>query len=72
MKILSRTEVLSISAKKCDCCGEISNVDDAEFNEFLSIDRVCGYASVFGDGEHIAVDLCQRCVKNILGEWIRR
>jgi len=71
MKILSRTEVLSISAKKCDRCGKLSNIDDAEFKEFLSIDRVCGYGSVFGDGERIAVDLCQRCVKNILGEWLR-
>jgi len=71
MKILSRTEVLSISAKKCDRCGELSNIDDSEFKEFLSIDHVCGYGSVFGDGERIAVDLCQRCVKNILGEWLR-
>jgi antitoxin CcdA len=67
------TEVISeeIFAITCDRCGDRYDSDDVEFNEFLTIDRVVGYGSIFGDGKHIRLDLCQRCTKTLLGPWIQ-
>ncbi|MEK8164829.1 hypothetical protein [Morganella morganii] len=44
--------------------------DDPEFHEFLSIDRQVGFGSVFGDGNHLKLDLCQHCVKTLLNSWL--
>ncbi|EEV6510698.1 hypothetical protein ABLU61_24225 [Klebsiella sp. GG_Kp153] len=60
-----------IFAITCDRCGYRYDSDDVEFREFLVIDRVVGYGSVFGDGNHIRMDLCQHCAKKILGTWIQ-
>jgi len=30
-----------------------------------------GYHSVFGDGMEIEIDLCQQCLKDLLGKWVR-
>lgn len=58
---------------RCDRCDRLAEVGDAEleFQEFVSIDRKAGYASIFGDGNHVQVDLCQHCLKEILGPWLR-
>lgn len=71
MQQFSKTEILSLSAKICDRCGRRAELDNPEFQEYLSIDRVAGYGSAFGDGERIGLDLCQHCVKNLLGPWIQ-
>jgi len=42
-----------------------------EAQEFLSYSSVGGYASVFGDGAQVDFDLCQHCVKSLLGSAIR-
>jgi hypothetical protein len=57
----------------CDRCGRQAELDDldCEFHEFTSIQYKAGYGSVFGDGNNVEVDLCQHCVKDTLGEWIR-
>lgn len=58
---------------RCDRCGRLAEVGDAEleFQEFVSIDLNAGYASIFGDGNHVQVDLCQHCLKDVLGRWLR-
>lgn len=58
---------------RCDRCDRLAEVGDAEleFQEFVSIDLKAGYASIFGDGNHVQVDLCQHCLKDILGRWLR-
>ncbi len=57
----------------CDRCGRQAERDDldCEFPEFMSIQNRAGYGSIFGDGIRVEVDLCQRCVKDTLGAWIR-
>ena len=57
----------------CDRCGTHANRDgqDCEFQEFTSIQYRAGYGSVFGDGNRVEVDLCQHCVKDTLGSWLR-
>jgi hypothetical protein len=58
---------------RCDRCDRLAEVGDAEleFQEFVSINQQAGYASIFGDGNHVQVDLCQHCLKEVLGPWLR-
>lgn len=42
-----------------------------EVEEFIRIDHTGGYMSIFGDMLRIRIDLCQRCFKEKLGEYIR-
>lgn len=56
----------------CDRCGRvIPPQDHDEDQERVSIDFTAGYASVFGDGNRVQADLCQHCVKKVLGRWLR-
>jgi hypothetical protein len=57
----------------CDRCAREADIDDVdcEFHEFTSIEYKAGYGSVFGDGNKVEVDLCQHCLKELLGAWIR-
>lgn len=57
----------------CDRCGREAERDDqdCEFHEFTSIQYRAGYGSAFGDGTRVEIDLCQHCVKDTLGAWIR-
>ncbi|EPS6101804.1 hypothetical protein [Providencia manganoxydans] len=71
MQYFSTYQSLMVSAKSCDRCKRHAYVDDAEFHEFLSIDRQAGYGSVFGDGQQLKLDLCQHCVKAVLGDWMK-
>lgn len=58
---------------RCDRCDRLAEMGDSEleFQEFVSIDRKAGYASIFGDGNHVQVDVCQHCLKDTLGPWLR-
>ncbi len=56
---------------RCDRCGRLSELGEAEFQEFVSIDLKAGYGSIFGDGNDVQVDLCQHCLKDALGPWLR-
>ncbi|MEJ6004760.1 hypothetical protein WG899_04310 [Paucibacter sp. AS339] len=56
---------------RCDRCGRLADVSEGEFQEFVSIDLKAGYASIFGDGRDVQLDLCQHCLKTALGVWLR-
>ncbi|MBY0233460.1 MAG: hypothetical protein K2W93_00660 [Burkholderiaceae bacterium] len=56
---------------RCDRCGRLAEVSEGEFQEFVSIDLKAGYASIFGDGRDVQLDLCQHCLKTALGAWLR-
>lgn len=56
---------------RCDRCGLLAELGEAEFQEFVSIELKAGYASIFGDGNDVQVDLCQQCLKASLGAWLR-
>jgi antitoxin CcdA len=57
----------------CDVCGkEVSFSDDIfEAQEFLSVTTYGGYDSIFGDGSKIEIDMCQDCLKDKLGPYLR-
>lgn len=56
---------------RCDRCGRLSEVDEVEFHEFACIELLAGYGSIFGDGNTVQIDLCQHCLKETLGPWLR-
>ena len=58
----------------CDCCKKTYDVEDdfLEVQEFMSWSDTGGYGnSTFGDMYSIEIDLCQYCVKTLLGDYIR-
>jgi len=61
-----------LAACACDRCGRRMNPDEpGEWQERLSIDHLGGFESVFGDGNTVSLDLCQRCFQDVLGAWLR-
>lgn len=71
MKKIRKKMVQEIYGYVCDRCGREADAHEGEAEELVSIDRVGGYCSIFGDGNRISVDICQHCLKDILGEWLR-
>ena len=52
----------------CDRCKK-EVVDDMELQETYSISFMGGYASVFGDESEVSCDLCQQCLKELIGDF---
>jgi hypothetical protein len=65
--------VQEVAACKCDRCGRRMTPDDDpwEWYEKASLDWRGGFGSCFGDGAQVSVDLCQQCVRDTLGPWLR-
>ncbi|SIT40626.1 hypothetical protein BN2475_270014 [Paraburkholderia ribeironis] len=65
--------VLETAACICDGCGRLMRPEasDGEWQERMSLTWRGGVGSVFGHSVEMDLDLCQHCVKTILGEWIR-
>ena len=67
-----RSEVINIiDSETCDRCGRTDN-NELEMQEYLAIDFIGGYKSVFGDMEKYTGDICQRCVKALLGNYLKK
>ena len=55
----------------CDACKKKYD-DPMEMQEFLKWKDTCGYGNMtFGDMSVVELDLCQYCVKSILGDYVR-
>ena len=56
----------------CDVCKKEYDCekDALEVQEFQCIQIDAGYASVFGDGVRLTADVCQHCMKKLLGEYL--
>ena len=53
----------------CDRCKKTYDVDDyLEIQEFHCIDFTGGYGSVFGDMFKVECDICQHCLKEMIGD----
>ena len=67
--ILYKEEKILVPNKLiCDKCGkEITDV--LEKQEAYSIHFIGGYASIFGDGIEVQCDLCQHCLKELIGKF---
>ncbi|WP_233874416.1 hypothetical protein [Paraburkholderia adhaesiva] len=73
MREFHNKTVQEVAACTCDRCGRRMTPDghDGEWDEMVSVDARGGYWSVFGDGAYIRLDLCQHCVRETLGAWLR-
>lgn len=72
MREYKRRTVQEVAACTSDRCKRRLTPDKlGEWQERLSFDQSCGFDSVFGDGSTISLDLCQHCVLQVLGEWLR-
>lgn len=65
--------VIETAFVTCDRCHRemAPNAQDCEHQERVAIRFRAGYNSVFGDGNLVEADLCQHCVKELLGPWLR-
>lgn len=57
----------------CDRCKRTFSFDEdfLETQEFHFIRFTGGYASVFGDESDVECDLCQTCLKVLIGDFAR-
>ena len=58
----------------CDKCGKkytSKSEDCMELQETYSIRFTGGYSSVFGDSNSVSCDLCQHCLKDLIGDFCR-
>ena len=58
--------VCDVCSKEFDC-----DIDWQEAQEFHSIQFEAGYGSIFGDQNHVECDICQHCLKQLLGKYLR-
>jgi antitoxin CcdA len=58
---------------ECDVCHKSfdTETDIFETQEFLYINFRGGYGSVFGDGNKVQCEICQHCLKELLGKYLR-
>lgn len=71
IKEYKKTEQLVTTKLKCSCCKKEYNYKEyLETQEFVQIFNSCGYNSIFGDGNSYRLDLCQYCVKKLLGPYL--
>ena len=54
----------------CSCCKEYYD-DILDIQEMMHWKNSCGYNSVFGDGNSIELVLCETCIKNQVGTYIK-
>jgi len=57
----------------CDRCGKQMSEDEpwSGYNNRTQIRFRAGYASLFGDGNKVEGDLCDQCLYDVLGRYLR-
>jgi len=63
--------VQEVASCTCDRCQKRMMPDDPDWHEKVSVAFRGGFDSIFGDGNEVSLDLCQQCVKETLGAWLR-
>lgn len=56
---------------RCDRCGKEVKRGEVGFGEMTSIGFDAGYGSIFGEGNRVEIDLCEPCLSDTLGTWLR-
>lgn len=69
----TRTKTIQENIVVCDRCHREMGPDNTDFElqERIAIHFRAGYGSVFGDGNLVEVDICQNCLKDVLGKYLR-
>jgi hypothetical protein len=71
MQLKSMEAVSVVHRIRCDRCGKEAERGEAGFAEMTSISFDAGYDSIFGDGNRVEADLCEPCLRDTLGAWLR-
>lgn len=70
--IIETVETKKVESIQCDKCKKEYDVEDVfEIQEFHHIKFGGGWGSVFGDESAIDCDICQHCLKEMIGEICR-
>ena len=69
-RVKEKTETAVIKSITCDVCKE-EYKETFDLQEFVHLDFDCGYGSIFNDGNTIECDICQHCLKEKLGDYLR-
>lgn len=69
----TRTKTVQEEITVCDRCHRemLPDSTDCEHQERIAIRFRAGYGSVFGDGNLVEGDICQHCLKEVLGKYLR-
>lgn len=69
----TRTKTIQEDIVVCDRCHHEMGPDskDFELQERIAIRFRGGYGSVFGDGNLVEADICQNCLNEIFGKYLR-
>lgn len=68
-KTIKQDVLVSIT---CDKCKKEYHIDNwVEMQQFHHIDIRGRYGSVFGDESWVLCDLCQYCLKELIGDFCR-
>jgi len=49
----------------CDACDLKVSKNNPEFDEFISIEHLCGHATIHEKNHMLTVDFCQKCFATI-------
>lgn len=71
MKIKDVRPQTFVKQLRCDRCDRVAEDGESEFYEFTSLEYKAGYGSILGDKNMVEIDLCQYCLKETLGPWLR-
>lgn len=66
-----QVQIERLNTVQCDVCKRTDDAESLELHSYLSIDDVGGFGSVFGDMNTIELDMCQYCMMDLLGSYIR-
>jgi hypothetical protein len=71
---IEKVEAKRMTSVTCDVCKKNYKFEGCEYleaQEFHSIEFEGGYSSVFGDGNLVQADICQHCLEDLLGDYLR-
>ena len=77
MQLKTMEAVSVVHQIRCDRCGKETERGELGFRaddrvlQFSSIGFDAGYDSIFGDGNRVEADLCETCLRDTLGAWLR-
>lgn len=73
MQRASVERVTIVHEISCDRCGlrAYRTAEGSDFKRMTSIGFRAEEGSIFGQGQRVEIDLCERCLRSALGAWLR-
>ena len=56
---------------RCDRCGKETECGEFGSEQMTSVGFDAGHSSLFGEGNRVEIDLCETCVRDTLGTWLK-